>query len=85
MIQKKEIDQPMPPTGCWIRYQLNLRGMILETAAKKAGRSVTLVSRVISGERRSEKVQAVLAEMLGYKSWQHLWAAAMLNAERRAV
>jgi hypothetical protein len=64
---------------------LDLRNIKLDAVAKKAGRSVPLVSLVVCGVRRSEKVEAALAEMLGYPSWQHLWAAAMVNAERRAV
>jgi lambda repressor-like predicted transcriptional regulator len=75
----------MPPEGCWIKYQLDLRNIKLEAIAKKAGRTVATVSRVICKTRHSEKVEAVLAEMLGYPSWQHLWADALINVERRVV
>jgi transcriptional regulator with XRE-family HTH domain len=75
----------MSPEECWIRYNLNLKNIKLEAIAKKARRSVPLVSRVLSGSRRSEKVQAALAELLGYPSWQHLWADAFINSERKAI
>jgi len=71
--------------GCWIRYHLDLGGIKLDEIAKKSHRSISLVSKVINGERQSEKVEAVLAEKLGYPSWKHLWADAFINAERRAV
>jgi DNA-binding LacI/PurR family transcriptional regulator len=75
----------MPPEGCWIKYQLDLRNIKLDAIAKKAGRTVATVSRVICKTRHSEKVEAALAEMLGYSSSKELWAAAFVNAERRAV
>jgi lambda repressor-like predicted transcriptional regulator len=77
----------MPPEGCWIKYQLDLRNIKLEAIAKKAGRTVATVSRVICRTRNSEKVEAVLAEMLGYESFKHLWAAAFVEVgfERKAV
>ena len=66
-------------------YQLNLRNIKLEAIAKNAERTVATVSRVISGTRHSEKVEAVLAEMLGYPSYKTLWAAAFIEAKRKAV
>jgi len=85
MARSRSFDNPMPPEGCWIKYQLDLRNIKLEAIAKKAGRTVATVSRVICGTRHSEAVEAVLAEMLGYPSYKHLWADAFLNVERRAV
>jgi hypothetical protein len=75
----------MPPGGCWIKYQLDLRNIKLEAIAKKAGRMVATVSRVICRTRHSEKVEAVLAEMLGYPSYKDLWADAFINSGRSAV
>jgi hypothetical protein len=82
MAQKSETGQAMP---AWIRYQLDLRGIKFEAVAKKARRSVPLVSQVINGQKQSEKVQEALASLLGYQSWQHLWADAFISAERSAV
>jgi hypothetical protein len=80
----------MPPEGCWIKYQLDLQNIKLEAIAKKAGRTVATVSRVICKLRHSEAVEAVLAEMLGYPTFKDLWIDAFINAdfskkERRAV
>lgn len=85
MARSRSFDKPMPPEGCWIKYQLDLRNIKLEAIAKKAGRTVATVSRAICRTRHSEKVEAVIAEMLGYSSWKDLWAAAFINVERKAV
>jgi lambda repressor-like predicted transcriptional regulator len=80
----------MPPEGCWIKYQLDLRNIKLEIIAKKAGCAISTVSRVICKTRHSEKAEAVLAEMLGYPTFKDLWVDAFINAdfnkkERKAV
>jgi hypothetical protein len=54
----------------------------MEDVAKKARRSVAMVSRVVCGVKKSEKVEAALAEMLGYPSWKRLWADAFLNSDK---
>jgi hypothetical protein len=72
----------MPPEGCWLKYQLDLRNIKLETVARKAHRSVSMVSRVISGVNKSKNVEKALAEMLGYPSYKHLWADAFLNSRK---
>lgn len=84
MARSRSFDKPMPPEGCWIKYQLDLRNIKLAMIAKKASRTVATVSRVICRTRHSEKVETVIAEMLGYESFKHLWAAAFVNAERKA-
>jgi transcriptional regulator with XRE-family HTH domain len=71
-----------PPEGCWIKYQLILRNIKLEDVAKKAHRSISSVSRVVCGVKKSEKVEMALAEMLGYPSYKHLWAAAFINSKK---
>jgi lambda repressor-like predicted transcriptional regulator len=85
MARSRSFENPMPPEGAWIKYQLDLRNIKMDAVAKKAGRTVATVSRVISKTRHSEKVEAVLAEMLGYPTYKDLWVDAFINAERRAV
>jgi DNA-binding LacI/PurR family transcriptional regulator len=75
----------MPPEGCWIKYQLDLRNIKLEDVASKAHRSVSMVSRVVCGVKKSEKVEKALAEMLGYASPQALTEAARLHAKGGAA
>jgi transcriptional regulator with XRE-family HTH domain len=62
----------MPPEGSWIKFRLDLKNFKYEEVAKKARRSVTLVSQVISGKRRSNNVQAALADILGFASYEEL-------------
>jgi hypothetical protein len=85
MARTQSFEKPISLEGCWIKYQLNLRNIRLDAVAKKVRCSVATVSRVIFRKRRSEKVEAALAEVLGYPSWKDLWAAAFCDAERRAV
>ena len=85
MARSRSFENPMPPEGAWIKYQLDLRNIKMDAIAKKAGRTVATVSRVISKTRHSEKVETVLAEMLGYTTYKDLWIDAFINAERRAV
>jgi ribosomal protein L31E len=58
----------MPPEGCWIKYQMDLRNVKMTDVARKAHRSVSMVSRVVCGVKKSEKVESALAELLGYPS-----------------
>jgi len=85
MTRAKTPDKPISPEGCWIRCQLGLRNIKYEDVAKKARRTAAFVSMVIGGKRRSERVEAALAEMLGYPSWKPLWADAFTYAERRTL
>ena len=85
MARTREADNPMPPEGSWIKYRLDLRNIKFEEIAQKAGRSIALVSQVISGERRSEKVGAALAEALGFATYKDLMDAASLHTKGGAA
>jgi hypothetical protein len=63
MARSRSAENPMPPEGCWIKYQLELRNIKFETIAKKVGCTVATISRVISRERHSEKAEAALADL----------------------
>jgi hypothetical protein len=75
----------MPPEGSWIKYQLDLRNIKLEDVARKAHRSVSSVSRVICGVKKSEKAEKALAEMLGYATCKDLMEAARLHVKGGAA
>ena len=78
MIQKKIFGHhPIATERCWIKYQLNLRGILYEVIANKAHCTETTVSRVVRGRLRSKNVEAALAEVLGYESFDQLIAAAV--------
>jgi hypothetical protein len=66
----------MPPEGSWIKYQMDLRNIKMDAVARKANRSLSLVSSVIRGIRNSKAVGTALAQMLGYPSYQDLMDAA---------
>jgi hypothetical protein len=66
----------MPPEGAWLKYQLDLRNLKMDTIAKRANRSKSLVSSVIIGKRNSKAVGKALAHALGYESYEALRAAA---------
>ena len=60
----------------YIVYQLGLRHIPQSAIAACAGVSPAMVSQVIRGTKRSERVQAVLISALGFHSWVELHAAA---------
>jgi transcriptional regulator with XRE-family HTH domain len=64
-----------PRTGCWVKYQLNLRNFTLETVAQKANVTSGMVTHFLKGRKNSEKVKKALAEVLGYESFEKLIAA----------
>jgi hypothetical protein len=71
--------------SCWIRYQLDLRSITQREVAKKANRSLQLVSLVIRGERRSNNVEAALSQMLGFKTFKELIEAARSSTQGEGV
>jgi len=76
MQRTRSSEHPMPPEGSWIKYQLDLRNIKLEAVAKKASRSISMVSQVLAGVKNSEVVGLALAEMLGYATYKELMNAA---------
>jgi hypothetical protein len=75
----------MPPEGCWIKYQLDLRNIKLDAIARRANRSLSLVSSVIRGIRNSKAVELALAKMLGYATYQDLMEAASAQSKGGAA
>jgi ribosomal protein L31E len=71
----------MPPEGSWVKYQLDLRNIKLEAVARKARRSVSMVSQVITGVKNSDAVGLALAQMLGYASYKDLMDAASVQTK----
>ncbi|GHV92869.1 hypothetical protein AGMMS50268_33720 [Spirochaetia bacterium] len=53
MQRTRSQEHPMPPEGSWIKYQLDLRNIKLKAVAKKANRTVSMVSQVITGVKNS--------------------------------
>ena len=85
MARTRSARYTMPPEGSWIKYQLDLRNIKLEAVAKKAHRSVSMVSHVITGVKNSEAVGLALAKMLGYASYKDLMDAAFTQTKGGAA
>jgi transcriptional regulator with XRE-family HTH domain len=62
--------------GLFIRNQLALKNLRVKDIAQKAKCTMSLVSQVLNGDLRSEKIEGILAESLGYESFGQLIAAA---------
>ena len=68
---------PRRNESAWIRYRLDLAGVGLTGIAQSLGVSQPAVSYVISGRRHSARIEAEIARIIGYPSWN-----AMLKAVR---
>jgi hypothetical protein len=75
----------MPPEGSWLKYQLDLRNIKLDAVARKANRSLSLVSSVIRGIRNSKAVGLALARILGYATYKDLMEAASVQSKGGAA
>jgi len=64
-----------PQTGCWLHYQMKLRNLTLETVAKKANVSLSMITHFLKCNKNSDKVKKAFAEVLGYESFEKLIAA----------
>ena len=64
-----------PRTGCWIRYQLDLRDLTYDTVAEKAGVHVSMITHFLRCRKNSEKVKTAIAEVLGFPNFDAVIAA----------
>ena len=85
MARTRSSENPMPPEGSWIKYQLDLRNIKLEAVAKEAKRTVSMVSQVITGVKNSDAVGLALARTLGYATYKDLMDAASLASKGGAA
>ena len=69
---------PSKQEGVYIRYQLNCRGISLADIARTFGVSAVAVHYVATGLRRSRRVEAEIARVLGKASWNEVVAEARL-------
>jgi len=64
-----------PRTGCWIKYQLNIRNFTSRTVAEKASVCEGMVTHFLKCRKNSERVKTAIAEVLGYPSFDAVIAA----------
>jgi len=62
-------------TGCWIKYQLDLRSLTYRTVAEKANVTESMIPHFLAGRKNSAKVRTAVAEVLGYPSFDAVVAA----------
>lgn len=68
---------PRRNESAWIRYKMELAGTDTSCVARSLGVSQPAVTRVISGLSHSARIEAEIARIIGYPSWN-----AMLKAVR---
>lgn len=68
---------PRRNESAWIRYKLELAGTDVTRVASRLGLSKQAVSGVVSGRSHSARIEAEIARIIGYPSWN-----AMLKAVR---
>lgn len=61
--------------GCWIQYQLKLKGYTHEMVALKANRSSNIITQFLTGRKGSAPTKKALCEVLGYADFNELLAA----------
>lgn len=59
----------------WLKYQMALNGITQPDIASCAGCSRPMVSQVLHGRKQSKKVRNVIAQALGYNSFEKLLAS----------
>jgi len=64
-----------PNEGLWIVYQLRLRGIRPIDLCRKLGVKSSTMSQVLSGIRRSGRIEETLYRSLGYTSFEAMIAA----------
>lgn len=63
-------------------YTLGRRGLSQAVLAKICGCSPTFINQVITGRKKSDEIQRRMAEVLGFRSWDHLqWEALRFDAK----
>ena len=58
--------------GLYIQYRLKLKGQNNANIAREIGCSKEAVRQIIAGQKHSKRIEKVIADILGYKSWNSL-------------
>ena len=76
MARTRSKKNPMPPEGSWIKFQMDLRNIKMMDVARKANRSLSMVSEFVTGVKNSVAVGKALAQMLGFDNYNDMMEAA---------
>ena len=71
---------PRRNEAAWIRYKLELAGSSVTDVAIRAGVTHGAVSHVISGRSHSARIEAEIAKIIGYPSWNEMLKAVRSGA-----
>jgi len=77
--------RPSMQEGCYIRYKVDLAGTNLSTVARKLNADLSTVSKVIRGLRRSERIEAEIARILGKADWNEVVLEARSKIQKKPV
>ena len=71
---------PKRHESAWIRYKLELAGSSVTDVAIRAGVTHGSVSQVVSGRSHSARIEAEIARIIGYPSWNKMLKAVRSGA-----
>lgn len=71
---------PRRHEAAWIRYKLELAGSSVTDVAIRAGVTHGSVSQVVSGRSHSARIEAEIARIIGYPSWNEMLKAVRSGA-----
>ena len=77
--------RPSLPEGHYIRYKTNLAGTKLTAIAKNLNTDRSTVSKVIRGLRRSARIEAEIARILGKADWNEVVLEARSEVQKKPV
>jgi len=77
--------RPSVQEGQYIRYRLNLSGKKLVEISRKLGLHPTCTRKVVCGLRRSSRIEAEVARILGKASWNEVVLEARSEIQKKPV
>ena len=77
--------RPSAQEGQYIRYRLNLSGEKLAGISLRLGLHPTCTHKVISGQRRSRRIEAEIARILGKADWNDVVLEARSEVQKKPV
>jgi len=76
---------PTVQEGQYIRYRSSLAGVKLASIARSLNLDRSTVSKVIRGLRRSARIEAEIARILGHSSWNDVVLEARSETQKKPV
>jgi len=77
--------RPSAQEGQYIRYRLNLSGEKLAGVSLRLGLHPTCTHKVISGQRRSKRIESEIARILGKANWNEVVLEARSEVQKKPV